>query len=78
MVIPDDALEKTKEDAIQIGETTEVSVEEPSGDSTEVGEPIQESNKDVEGFSPIKEVTETEEVRSSGRKKHYRDERSTW
>ena len=49
-----------KEDAIQIGETKEVSVEEPSGDSTEVGEPIQESNETPEGFSPIKEVTEEE------------------
>jgi len=47
-----------KEDAIQIGETKEVSVEEPSGDSAKVGEPVQESNKDAEGFSPIKEVTE--------------------
>ena len=47
---------KQKEDAIQIGETEKVSVEESSGDSAEVGEPIQESDKDVEGFSPIKEV----------------------
>ena len=31
-------------------------MEEPSGDSSKVGEPIQESNEDVEGFSPIKEV----------------------
>ena len=52
---------KQKEDAIQIGETEEVSVEEPSGDSAEVGEPIQKSNEDVEGFSPIKEV-EVKEV----------------
>ena len=49
-----------KEDAIQIGEAKEVPVEEPSGDSAEVGEPIQESNENVEGFSPIKEVTEEE------------------
>ena len=60
------------EDAIQIGETKEVSVEEPSGDSTEMGEPIQESNKDVEGFSPIKEVT-NEEVREV--KEALRDEK---
>ena len=72
VVIPDDALEKTKEDAIQIGETTKVSVEEPSGDSAKVGEPIQESNKDVEGFSPIKEVT-NEEVREV--KEALRDEK---
>jgi hypothetical protein len=31
-------------------------VEESSGDSAKVGEPVQESNKDTEGFSPIKEV----------------------
>ena len=49
---------KQEEDAIQIGETEEVSVDEASGDSAEVGEPIQESNEDVEGFSPIKKVTE--------------------
>jgi hypothetical protein len=48
------------EDAIQIGETKEVPVEEPSGDSAEMGESLQESNKDVEGFHPIKEVTESE------------------
>ena len=47
---------KQEEDAIQIGEAEKVSVEESSGDSTKVGEPIQESNEDVEGFSPIKEV----------------------
>ncbi len=52
--------QEEKKDAIQIGETKEVSVEEPSGDSSEVGEPVQESNEDVEGFSPIKEVTEAE------------------
>ncbi len=55
VVIP----KKEEEDAIQVGETKKVSVEEPSGDSAEVGEPVQESNEDVEGFSPIKEVTET-------------------
>ena len=49
---------KQEEDAIQIGETKEVSVEEPSGNSTEVGESIQESNETTEGFSPIKEITE--------------------
>ena len=49
-----------KEDAIQIGETKEVSGDTPSGDSTKVEEPVQESKEDVEGFSPIKEVTETE------------------
>ena len=45
---------KQEDDAIQIGETKEVSVEEPSGDSAEVGEPVQESNETIEGFSPSK------------------------
>jgi hypothetical protein len=45
-----------EQDAIQIGETEKVSVEEPSGDSAKVGEPVQEPNKNIEGFSPIKEV----------------------
>jgi len=52
---------KTKDDAIQIGETEKVSVGEPSGDSAEVGESVQESNETTEGFSPITEVTEEEE-----------------
>ena len=47
---------KTKEDAIQIGETKEVLVEEPSGDSAEVGEQIQKPVEDVKEFTPIKEV----------------------
>ena len=51
---------KKEDDAIQIGETEKVSVEVPSGDSTEVGEPVQESNETTEGFSPIQEVTEEE------------------
>ena len=54
---------KKEDDAIQIGETEEVSVEKPSGDSAEVGEPVQESNETTEGFSPIQEVTEEEEVK---------------
>jgi len=45
-------------DAIQIGETEKVSMDESSGDSTEVGESIQESNETTEGFSAIKEVVE--------------------
>tara|TARA_R110000772_G_scaffold42481_4_gene98643 strand:- start:7510 stop:8682 length:1173 start_codon:yes stop_codon:yes gene_type:complete len=52
---------KQEDDAIQIGETKEVPVGKPSEDSTEMGEPVQESNETVEGFSPIKEVTEEEE-----------------
>jgi len=35
-------------------------VEVPSGDSAEMGEPVQESNETTEGFSPIKEITEEE------------------
>ncbi len=60
VTIPNEPVKK-ETDAIQIGETKEVPVEKPSGDSAEVGEPIQESNEDVEGFSPIKEV-EVKEV----------------
>jgi len=63
-----------KEDAIQIGETKEVSVEKPSGDSSEMGEPVQESDKDAEGFSPIKEVTEVEKVEAQV-EKAIQDER---
>ena len=48
------------EDAIQIGETEEVSGDTSSGDSAKVEEPIQESNENAEGFSAIKEVTEEE------------------
>jgi len=51
---------KKEDDAIQIGETKEVSVGEPSGDSAKVGKPVQESNETTEGFSPIKEVSEEE------------------
>ena len=66
--------QEEEEDAIQIGETKEVSVEEPSGDSAKVGEPVQESNQDVEGFSAIKEVTETEKVEAQV-EKAIQDER---
>ena len=59
VTIPNEPVKK-ETDAIQIGETKEVPVEEPSGDSAEVGKPIQESNETAEGFSPIKEVTEEE------------------
>ena len=45
-----------KEDAIQIGETKEVLVEEPSGDSIKVGEQVQEPVEDAKEFTPIKEV----------------------
>ena len=45
-----------KEDAIQIGETKKVLVEEPSGDSTQVGEQVQKPVEDAKEFTPIKEV----------------------
>jgi len=51
---------KKEDDAIQIGETKEVSVGESSGDSTKVGEPVQKSNETTERISPISEVTEEE------------------
>ena len=52
--------EETKtEDAIQVGETTKVLVEEPSGDSIKVGEQVQEPVEDVKEFTPIKEVEVT-------------------
>ena len=67
--------QEEKEDAIQIGETKEVSVEEPSGDSTTVGEPVQESNETAEGFSPIQEVTEEEVITKAEVKEAIRDEK---
>jgi hypothetical protein len=53
-------IKKEEDDAIQIGETKEVSVEVPSGDSPKVGEPVQKSDETAEGFHPIQEVTEEE------------------
>jgi hypothetical protein len=53
-------IKKEEDDAIQIGETKEVSVEVPSGDSPKVGEPVQKSDETTEGFHPIQEVTEEE------------------
>ena len=45
-----------REDAIQIGETKEVLMEEPSGDSIKVGEQVQKPVEDAKEFTPIKEV----------------------
>jgi hypothetical protein len=45
-----------REDAIQIGETKEVLMEEPSGDSVKVGEQVQKPVEDAKEFTPIKEV----------------------
>ena len=55
--IPADAL-KTEEDAIQVGETTKVDVEEQTGDSARVDEQIPEPKQVVEEVSPIQEITE--------------------
>ena len=55
-----DLTKKPEDDAIQIGETKEVPVEEPSGNSNEVGESIQKSSETTEGISPLQEVIEEE------------------
>tara|TARA_B100000475_G_scaffold185484_1_gene154368 strand:+ start:1506 stop:2720 length:1215 start_codon:yes stop_codon:yes gene_type:complete len=74
VTIPKEAL-KEEDNAIQIGETKEVPLEKPSGDSAEVGEPVQESNKTTEGFSPIKEVTEEVKKVEAEVKEAVRDEK---
>ena len=74
VTIPKEAL-KEEDNAIQIGETKEVSLEKPSGDSAEVGEPVQESNETTEGFSPIKEVTEEVKKVEAEVKEAVRDEK---
>ena len=55
-----DLTKKPEDDAIQIGETKEVPVEKPSGDSNEMGKSVQESSETTEWISPLKEVTEEE------------------
>ena len=60
VTIPNEPAKKEETDAIQIGETKEVPVGKSSEDSAKVGEHIQESNETVEGFSPIKEITQEE------------------
>ena len=55
-----DLTKKPEDDAIQIGETKEVPVEEPSGNSNEMGESVQKSSETTEGISPLQEVTEEE------------------
>jgi len=74
VVIPSEAIKK-EENAIQIGETKEVPVEKPSGDSAEVGEPIQESNETTEGFSAITEVKEEIKKVEAEVKEAIRDEK---
>jgi len=58
-----DLTKKPEEDAIQIGETKEIPVEKPSGDSTEMGEPVQESNETTEGVSPLQEIEKEIELK---------------
>jgi len=74
VTIPKEAL-KEEDNAIQIGETKEIPVEKPSGDSAEVGEPVQESNEAIERFSPIKEVTEEVKKVEAEVKEAIRDEK---
>ena len=64
VVIPSET--KTKDNAIQIGETKEIPVGETSGDSEKVGEEISESAEEVQDEQPIlQEITEdvAEEVK---------------
>ena len=57
VVVPTE--EKTEDDAIQIGETEEISVGESSGDSEKVGEGIPESTEEVQDEKPVlQEITE--------------------
>jgi hypothetical protein len=49
---------KEEENAIQVGETKEVHVEELPGDSVKVGEQVQEPSEVIEEFTQIKEITE--------------------
>ena len=55
-----DLTKKPEDDAIQIGETKEIPVEKPSGNSDEMGKSVQESSETTEGISPLKEITEEE------------------
>ena len=58
--------EKIEDNAIQIGETAEIPVGEPSGDSEKVGEGISESTEEVQDEQPVlQEITEdvAEEVK---------------
>ena len=55
-----DLTKKPEDNAIQIRETKEIPVEEPSGNSDEMGKSVQESSETTEGISPLKEITEEE------------------
>ena len=67
---------KQEDDAIQIGETKTLDVEEQAGASTGVDKQVQQPSKVVEEASPIQEITE-EEVKkvSQDIKEAVRDER---
>ena len=54
---------KQENDAIQIGETKKVDVEEQTGDSAKVDKQVQESSEDVKTeVSPLQEITEEDVV----------------
>ncbi len=55
-----DLTKKPKEDAVQIGETKEVVVEEQTGDSVKMDEQIHESGEATEEFKQIQEINEKE------------------
>jgi hypothetical protein len=55
-----DLTKKPKEDAVQIGETKEVVVEEQTGDSLKMDEQVHESSKATEEFKQIQEIDEKE------------------
>ena len=77
IVVPKELIQKEEEDAIQIGETKEVPVGKLSGDSPKMGESVQKPDEITEGFSPITEVTEEEEVKQITKevKEAVRDEK---
>ena len=74
VTIPNEPAKK-ETDAIQIGETKKVPMDESSGDSAEMGESVQESNETTEGFSPIKEITDEVKETAKEVKEAIRDEK---
>jgi len=57
VTIPNETF-KTEDNAIQIGETKEMDVEERTGDSQELGKQV--SNEAIEEDSPLQEITQEE------------------
>ncbi len=55
-----DLTKKPKEDAVQIGETKEVVVEEQTGDSVKMDKQVHESSEATEEFKQIQEIDEKE------------------